>query len=236
MSAALAVASAGVAAVSGLAVGPLIRSIPEPVVAPGSIRAKELYVDIGRLPNLTLWSVLVAALVGAIVGASLDRAAEVVVWLPLVPVGIALALIDLRTKLLPVRLVLPATAYVLAAAVVIAMVDRDPDALIRGVIGLAVARSFFWLLWRIYPRGMGFGDVRLAALLGFVLAHAGWAEFGVGMYAGFPMLGVPGLLLALVKRDRAELKKAYPFGPAMVAGALLGLSVGEPLVSGLFGT
>ncbi|GAB2769343.1 hypothetical protein GCM10027020_23180 [Nocardioides salsibiostraticola] len=239
MSLTLLAVGAVVAAMSGLVVAPLIGSLPEPdPTAPTSsaVSVKEPYADIGRLRNLTVWAVVVCAVAGATIGASLDRAADLVLWLPLVPVGVALALIDLRTKLLPVRLVLPATAYVLVAGVVIAVLDRDPDALIRGLIGLVVARSFFWVLWRIYPRGMGFGDVRLAAVLGFVLAHAGWAEFGIGMYAGFPMLGVPGLLLALLKWDRAELKKAYPFGPAMLAGALLGLSVGEPLVSALFGT
>ena len=47
---------------------------------------------------------------------------------------------------------------------------------------------------------------------------------------------IVGTLEAELLALQAELKKAYPFGPAMVAGALLGLSVGEPLVSGLFGT
>lgn len=251
MSLVLAAVGAGVAGASGLLVAPLIRSVPEPSppveptppvepvetpARPGSTSVKELYADIAASKGITIWSILVAALAGAIVGASLDRASEMVLWIPLVPIGVALALVDLRTKLLPVRIVLPATAYVVVLAMGIAVLDGDTDALIRALIGLLVARSFFWVLWRIYPRGMGFGDVRLAALLGFVLAHTGWAEFGVGMYAGFPMLGLPGLLLAIVKRDRAELKRAYPFGPAMLAGALLGLSVAQPLVSGLFGT
>jgi leader peptidase (prepilin peptidase)/N-methyltransferase len=76
---------------------------------------------------------------------------------------------------------------------------------------------------------MGFGDVRLAALLGFALGHVGWAEFGVGMYSGFLIFGVPGLVLALVKWDRKLLKTAYPFGPFMILGALLGLLVGPPI-------
>ncbi len=237
MSWTFAAVGAGLAGVSGLGVVPLIRAIPEPSPKPNPEGVpKEPYVEIAALPRVVPWSVLVCALSGAIVGLSVGRVAELVLWLPLVPVGVALALVDLRTRLLPAVVVWGATAWVVVAGVVIAVVERSPDDLIRAAIGLLVARSFFWLLWLIYPRGMGFGDVRLAAVLGFVLAHAGWAEFLVGLYSAFPMLGVPGLVLALATWDRAQLKEAYPFGPAMLAGALLGLSVGQPLVSALLRT
>ena len=53
-----------------------------------------------------------------------------------------------------------------------------------------IARSVYWLLWFLHSAGMGFGDVRLAALLGFSLGHVGWPELGVGMYAGFLVFGV----------------------------------------------
>ena len=69
---------------------------------------------------------------------------------------------------------------------------------------------------------MGFGDVRLAALLGLALGHVGWAELLVGVYSGFLVFGLPGLLLALVRWDRALLRTAFPFGPFMLVGALLG--------------
>jgi leader peptidase (prepilin peptidase)/N-methyltransferase len=132
-------------------------------------------------------------------------------------------------------IVLPATAYALVAGVAGWPLTGDPGDLVRAAIGLVIARSVYWLLWFLHSAGMGFGDVRLAALLGFSLGHVGWPEFGVGMYAGFLVFGVPGLLLALVKWDRALLKTAFPFGPFMIAGALLGLAVGPVVTDYLVG-
>jgi leader peptidase (prepilin peptidase)/N-methyltransferase len=73
---------------------------------------------------------------------------------------------------------------------------------------------------------MGFGDVRLSALLSFCLGYLGWAEVAIGVYAGFLVFVVPGLTVALVRRDRAYLKTRVPFGPALVIGALLAIVFG----------
>ncbi len=104
----------------------------------------------------------------------------------------------------------------------------------RGLIGMVIARSLFWLMWRIHAAGMGFGDVRLAALVGFALAYVGWSEFLLGMYAGFLLLAVPGFGYAVIRRDRAYLKVAVPFGPFMLGGAMLGIIFG-PTVAGYLG-
>jgi leader peptidase (prepilin peptidase)/N-methyltransferase len=129
--------------------------------------------------------------------------------------------------------VIPATLAAIAYGVADWALTGDYDALVRGLVGLVVARLVFWLLWFIRSAGMGFGDVRLSALLGFVLAYLGWPEWAVGLYSGFLLFGLPGLLLAVVRRDRAMLKKAYPFGPFLLLGALLGILFGEPLLGGL---
>ena len=165
-------------------------------------------------------------MVGAIVGAVVGRDWWLVALVPLVPVCVALAVVDWHTRLLPSRIVLPATAYVLVVALVGWGLSGDPDDLVRAAIGLVIARSAYWLLWFVHSAGMGFGDVRLAALLGFSLGHVGWGELLLGMYAGFLVFGLPGLLLALVRWDRALLKTPFPFGPFMLVGALIGLVVG----------
>ena len=91
------------------------------------------------------------------------------------------------------------------------------------------------MLWWVDSAGLGFGDVRLAALLGLELAWFGWAELAVGTYAAFLVFGVPGLLVALWRRDRRLLRTALPFGPAMLLGALVGLAAGASLWSHLAG-
>ena len=217
-----------VAGFGGLLVPPVIRALPEPdtsEAAPGE-DPKPLYAEVGSRPGLAWRTALVSGVLAAALGAILGQDWWLVALVPLVPVCVALAVIDWHTRLLPSLIVLPATAYVIVVALVLWAISGDPGDLIRAAIGLVVARSVYWLLWFIHSAGMGLGDVRLAALLGFSLSHVGWGEFGVGMYAGFLVFGLPGLILALVRRDRALLRVAYPFGPFMLVGALVGLALG----------
>jgi leader peptidase (prepilin peptidase) / N-methyltransferase len=114
-----------------------------------------------------------------------------------------------------------------------AWLERDADALVRAWIGAAGVFACFYALWWIHPPGMGFGDVRLSAVLGFALAYLGWGEVLVGVYGAFLAFAVPGLLVAAFRRDRGVLKVAYPFGPFLLVGALAGVVLGDPLWSGL---
>ena len=83
---------------------------------------------------------------------------------------------------------------------------------------------------------MGYGDVRLSAVLGFALGYLGWPELLIGIYGGFVAFAVSGFVIALVRRDRQVLRTSYPFGPFLLVGALAGLAVGPAvwghLVSG----
>jgi leader peptidase (prepilin peptidase) / N-methyltransferase len=230
-----------VAAVCGAAGGwfvpALVRRLPEPTPDPEKkppAGPKEPYADIAALPGLAWKSGLASAACAAVVGAVVGWQWPLVILVPLVPVCVALAVIDWRTRLLPTRLVLPATGAAILLGLAGWAVTRDPDDLVRAAIGLVAVRSFFWVLWWLHSAGMGFGDVRLAALLGFALGYVGVGELVVGAYAGFLVFGLPGLLLAVVRRDRALLKTAYPFGPFMLAGALVGIVIGEPVWSSLF--
>lgn len=232
----------------GLLVPTLIRRLPEPepteVPTPGEEETaaqrvlreegpKELYADVAARPGLRLIAALVSGVAGALVGLVLGFEPVLVALVPLVPVGVALGVVDLRTRLLPSRVVIPATVAVLGLGLLSWPLTGDPADLVRALIGLVVARSAFWLLWAIRRAGMGFGDVRLAALLGFVLAYRGWAELAVGLYAGLLLFGLPGLAVALLRRDRSLLKKAVPYGPFMLLGALVGILAGGPILAGL---
>lgn len=228
----------------GLLVPRLIAGLPEPDPEPqaepdeaGGVaqpeELKEPYASIAASPRLRARSALAAAAAGALVGASTGWAWSLLFLLPLVPVGVALAVVDLRTKLLPSRIVLPAHAAVLALAGVAAAITHDGRAYVRALVAMLVVRSCFWVLWWIRTGGMGFGDVRLSALLGFTLGYLGWAQVLVGTYSSFLLFGVPGLLIALARRDRAFLKTEFPFGPFMLVGALLGLLLGPWVAAGL---
>jgi leader peptidase (prepilin peptidase) / N-methyltransferase len=248
-----ALVSAACGIVGGWFVPALIRWLPEPAPDPEPAAVpesdthvepepdsrpeespKEPYADIAALPGLAWKSAATSGGCAALVGAAVGWQWSLVILVPLVPVCVALAVIDWRTRLLPKRLVLPATGIAILLGLVGWAVARDPDDLVRAAIGLVAVRSFFWVLWWFHSAGMGFGDVRLAALLGFALGHLGVGELVVGVYSGFLVFALPGVLLAIVRRDRALLKTAYPFGPFMLAGALVGVLVGAPAWAGLF--
>jgi leader peptidase (prepilin peptidase)/N-methyltransferase len=215
---------------------PVPPAAPEAVPAPSGEEPKELYADLAARPGLVRTAVVTATVAGAVLGATLGWTWPLLFLLPTVPVGVLLGYVDLRTKLLPSRVLLPAHGVVIVLAGVCALVTADGHAFVRALVGMLAARSVFWVLWWIRSAGLGFGDVRLSALLGFELAYLGWGELVVGTYASFLLFGLPGLVLALVRRDRSLLRTAYPFGPAMLVGAVVGIVVGPtiwgPLVGG----
>ena len=96
------------------------------------------------------------------------------------------------------------------AVVAVGLATGERDALVRALVAMVVVRSFFWLLWFVRSAGMGFGDVRLAALVGLVLGWVGWGAVAIGVWVGFVAFAVPGLLLAVVRRDRALLQAGVP--------------------------
>lgn len=221
-------------AVGGLTVPWLLRRLPDPVPEVPWAPEPE-HAALAARPGLALRSALAGLVAGAVLGAFLDAPWPLLLWLSLVPFGILLAVVDWHTKRLPRRVVLPLTAYALVVIAVVELTVGDPGSLLRAVVGMLVARSLIWVLWWIRSAGMGFGDVRLTALLGLLLAHIGVAEAVVGLYAAFLLFGIPGLALAIVRRDRQVLRTAYPFGPFLLAGALVGVAVGAPVWRGLTG-
>ncbi|MDN4175641.1 A24 family peptidase [Nocardioides sp. SOB77] len=191
---------------------------------------KEPYADIARLPGLVWKAALASALAGALVGWSVGADWDLLPLAPLVPVGVALAVVDWRTRLLPTKVIAPTYLLTIALTLVTWVVTRDTDDLLRAFWGWLVAGGIFFLLWFVHPRGLGYGDVRLAGLLGIALGHLGWGELLVGVYGGFLLGGVGGGLLSLL---RVVERKAFPFGPFMLVAALLGVWIGEPVLDGL---
>ncbi len=234
--AAVAIGAVGCGA-AALLVPSLIRRIPEPTpdpddeAKPGA--GKTPYAAIAAEPRLRTVAVVCCLVAGALVGASVGLAWPLIFLLPLVPVGFALAVVDLRTRLLPTAVVRPTFLAVVVLGCLSAWLAGDGDALVRAWLGAAGVFGFFFALWWIHPPGMGFGDVRLSAVLGFALAYLGWGELLVGVYGAFLAFAVPGLVVAVSRRDRGVLKAAYPFGPFLLVGALAGVVVGDPIWSGL---
>ncbi len=157
----------------------------------------------------------------------LDQLAAVPALLTFTALGVALSAIDLDLRRLPNALVLPAYPVLAALLAVAAAVTGDWSALLRAALGAVALFGFFYALAMLYPSGMGFGDVKLAGVLGLYLGYLGWAEVALGLFLGFFLGGVFGALGLLLRR--ASRKTQVPYGPFMVLGAFLAIWAGGPL-------
>lgn len=180
----------------------------------------------GRLPRRWLAVELVTVAVFGALAARYDG----VLLVPLAVLGaalVAVSVIDLQLLRIPDRVTFPALALAVPLVVAVSLRYDTPDA-IRGALVGAVAYFLVLLVPHlIYPRGMGFGDVKLALLMGLYLGWLGWSPaYPVagpiqlvlyGLMLGCTLGVVFGLLHALVTKRRGE----FPFGPALALACLV---------------
>lgn len=154
-------------------------------------------------------------------------------FLFLAAVAVALGAIDLDVRRLPNQILLPSLVVAPVLLAVAGLVEGEGAALARAAIGAGAMFAFYFLLAVVYPAGMGWGDVKLAPLLGMFLGWVGWGALVVGSFAAFVLGGVFSLCLMLA--GRAGRKTGIPFGPWMLLGAAIGLVSGEALWSAYLG-
>ncbi|MGW6703685.1 prepilin peptidase [Streptomyces sp. NPDC054956] len=160
---------------------------------------------------------LTAAACGAL-AAAVGGSPELFLWLVLVPFGVLLALVDAAVFRLPDVLTLPLAALTAAGLGLAALLPGAAGSWPTALLGGLALGGFYLTLFLINPRGMGFGDVKLALALGQVLGWYGWPVLFLGTFAAFLAGAVHGLVLILLRR--AGRSTAMPFGPFMLAGAL----------------
>jgi len=153
---------------------------------------------------------------------------ELLAFLYLAGMSVALALIDLDTHSLPNSIVLPSYgvgALLLSAA---GIATTNYSGLVRAGLGMAILWSLYLLMTLIYPGGMGFGDVKLAGVLGLYLGYLSWGALVTGAFAAFILGGA--FSIALLVSRRVDRKSGIPFGPWMLVGAWIGVFFGGPIV------
>lgn len=144
-------------------------------------------------------------------------------------IGIALALIDLDIRTLPSAIILPSYPVLAVLLLGSAWWQHDWWSLARAGIGGAALFAFFFGLALLYPGGMGFGDVRLAGIIGGMLGYLSWATLVIGAFGGFLLGAVVGVVV--LARGKGDRKTALPFGPFMILAALIAFVTADPIAA-----
>ncbi|MFJ4688035.1 prepilin peptidase [Streptomyces sp. NPDC088789] len=166
----------------------------------------------------------VTALLCAGAGAVTGPRPELAVWLAAVPVGVLLAVVDLRVRRLPDLLTLPLAAAVPALLGLAALLPAHAGHWPTALLGALVLGAGYLVLHLINPSGLGFGDVKLALGAGAALGWYGWQALLLGTFAAFASGALYGGVLVAVRR--AGRGTAIPFGPFLLAGAYAGVLAG----------
>ncbi|MGV1037546.1 MAG: prepilin peptidase [Candidatus Nanopelagicales bacterium] len=190
----------------------------------GPICARVVGVTISAPPVLTA---PVTGLVAGLTALGIGPAWALPAYLWIAIAGSLLAVIDVEHHRLPDRLTLTSIPAVGLLLLLPAVVDGSWSCYGRAWLGALAMFAFYFILALIYPAGMGMGDVKLAAVLGLGLGFLGWKFVVVGLFAAFFIGALVSLVLLVLRR--ANRKTAIPFGPFMLAGALVAVLYAEQI-------
>lgn len=193
----------------------LLRWLPVPPDEPGVPPFAEL-----NEPRFSYW-LFGCAVVAGTVSFTLTEPQLWATWAPLATLGALLGLIDLRTGFLPLRLNYLAVGLALVGSGLAAWLTSDWSPVIWSTIGGVGAAAFFWLMWRFSSGRLGFGDVRLAGLIGVVAGATSAALVVWSIVLG----SLVGALWGLAARWRRGADGPFPYGPSLLLGPLLALAL-----------
>lgn len=134
--------------------------------------------------------------------------------------AVVLAVIDFAILRLPNALTAPTAAAVIGALAAEALIEHRPHRLVAEVEGGLALGLFYMLLYALSRGGLGLGDVKLGAVVGMLLAARGWIQVFNGTFLAYVIT----LAIALVMLRRGH--KRFPYGPGLIAGAIIVLLVG----------
>lgn len=147
---------------------------------------------------------------------------------------VAVSMTDLTHRLVPRRLLYAALALIVPLLVATAGVDDTWHSLTGAVIAGVVSFAVFFVVWWFVPRGMGFGDVRLAGVIGLTVGYLSLLHAYIAFLSGFVIGMVFGLALMAV--TSAGRRTRIPFAPSLSAGAVIAVLWGGHLAQSLFHT
>ena len=153
---------------------------------------------------------------------TLHAVAVLLVHLALAGVGLWLVVIDVREHRLPNRIVLPVLGALIVLLILEGVATGDAGRMLRALLGGLALGVFYALMHLGSKQGMGGGDVKLAAVIGVVLAWHGWWTLLLGAAAAFVLGALFAIVLMMLKR--ADRSTRIAFGPWMILGAALAIA------------
>ncbi len=154
---------------------------------------------------------------------------ELTAYLVFAAVTLTLVITDFDEKLIPNKVLFPGGAIAIVLLVIEAVVSERTDRLVPSLAAAALYYGIFFLVHSLNRQGFGFGDVKLAFLLGFFTMFDSLRIFLLSVFFTGVIGGLPALFLLLTRRVGP--KYAIPYGPAMVFGAWLAIVAGEPFLT-----
>ena len=134
--------------------------------------------------------------------------------------GSAIAVYDLRRRRVPNWMLMPIGFSVALLLLVAAAVDDLWGSMLRGLCAALAVTLAFGVLAIVFRRGLGFGDVKLAGLIGLVTGFISWHTVWLGIVLAFFGAAAVG---ATVLVRRAGERTTIPFAPFMVLGAAVAI-------------
>ena len=172
------------------------------------------------------------AIVGALLGAveatvmwRIGLTEALVAFAYLGAVGTIASVIDMRTRRLPNKVILPSYPIMAALLAVAAGLQQDWWPLERAVIAATVVAGFYLALGLGFPHGFGFGDVKLGGLLALGLGWLGWSTLATGVLAGWCLAALVVLAVRVIRPGRWDRNRTVALGPWLCLGALVAVAV-----------
>jgi len=199
----------------------LLARLPEPTAEPDPDMPEKIeYAILGSTPRLGLWLALAAAALAAIAAVTITEPRLLPVWIPIAAATPVLAWVDWKVHLLPYLIVAPLYVVTWLLVGVSALVLQDASVLLHALLGNIAVFGFYFVMGLIGP--MGYGDVRLSAVVGTALGPLGVTATFYGVFFGMVIGAVVGLVLV---RGRLGTKTPIAFGPYLLLGAFAALWV-----------
>jgi leader peptidase (prepilin peptidase)/N-methyltransferase len=182
-------------------------------------------------------TVVAAIVTGALFGLAANHFGADLVLAPfcvLFGLLVVVAVTDLSHRLVPRRLIYASLVLIIPLLVATSAVDHQWQHLSGAAIAGAVAFGLFFTIWWFIPQGMGYGDVRLAGVIGICTGYLSLVHAYLAFFGGFVIGLVFGVIMMAVLGSGR--KTRIPFAPALSLGAVLAVFFGAHLAHSLFGT